>query len=75
MRRGDNPQCISRASRKILFDGVPLDLTTQLIGSDVKFHHAKINLELSGNRFEVDFHHDFSYTLIPMRVLSVCYFF
>ena len=62
LRRVDNPQCISNVYRKIVFDGIPVDLTAQLIGPDVKFHHAKINLKLPGNRFEVDYHQDFGYT-------------
>ena len=62
LRRVDNPQCISDVYRKMVFDGIAVDLTAQLIGPDVKFHHAKINLKLPGNRFEVDYHQDFSYT-------------
>ena len=62
LRRVDNPQCISKAYREVVLDGVPVELSTQLIGSDIKFHHSKINLKLPDNRFEVDYHQDFGYT-------------
>jgi ectoine hydroxylase-related dioxygenase (phytanoyl-CoA dioxygenase family) len=37
-------------------------MVADLIGPDVKFHHCKINLKLSGSDTEVGYHQDFAYT-------------
>jgi len=62
LRRVDNPQCVSPYYRDLVLDGVPANLAVELIGPNIKFHHAKINLKLPSNRYTVDYHQDFSYT-------------
>ena len=37
-------------------------MVADLVGPDVKFHHCKINLKLSGAKTEVSYHQDFAYT-------------
>ncbi len=39
-----------------------VDMVADLIGPDVKFHHCKINLKLSGAKTEVNYHQDFAHT-------------
>jgi len=53
---------ISEAYREVMLDARTVDMVADLIGPDVKFHHCKINLKLSGARTEVAYHQDFAYT-------------
>lgn len=62
LRRINNPSDISDAYREVMLDARTVDMVADLIGPDVKFHHCKINLKLSGARTEVNYHQDFSYT-------------
>jgi hypothetical protein len=45
-----------------MLDARTVDMVADLIGPDVKFHHCKINLKLSGAKTEVAYHQDFAYT-------------
>ena len=45
-----------------MLDARMVDMVADLIGPDVKFHHCKINLKLSGAKTEVSYHQDFAYT-------------
>ncbi|UYN97634.1 MAG: phytanoyl-CoA dioxygenase family protein [Enhydrobacter sp.] len=62
LRRINNPSDISDAYREVMLDARTVDMVADLIGPDVKFHHCKINLKLSGARTEVNYHQDFAYT-------------
>src|SRR5262245_64140358 len=62
LRRINNPSDISDAYRDVMLDARTVDMVADLIGPDVKFHHCKINLKLSGARTEVAYHQDFAYT-------------
>ncbi|MBU8876944.1 phytanoyl-CoA dioxygenase family protein [Reyranella sp. MMS21-HV4-11] len=62
LRRINNPSDISDAYREVMLDARMVDMVADLIGPDVKFHHCKINLKLSGARTEVNYHQDFAYT-------------
>jgi ectoine hydroxylase-related dioxygenase (phytanoyl-CoA dioxygenase family) len=62
LRRINNPSDISDAYREVMLDARTVDMVADLIGPDVKFHHCKINLKLSGARTEVSYHQDFAYT-------------
>jgi len=62
LRRINNPSDISEAYRNVMLDARMVDMVADLIGPDVKFHHCKINLKLSGARTEVAYHQDFAYT-------------
>lgn len=62
LRRVDNPPEIDSVYAEIAFDGGLVDMTADLIGPDLKFHHAKINLKQPGSETRVDWHQDFSYT-------------
>ena len=50
------------AYREVMLDARTVDMVADLIGPDVKFHHCKINLKLSGAKTEVSYHQDFAYT-------------
>ena len=43
-------------------DAPMVDMVSNLIGPDVKFHHCKINLKLPRSQTEVGYHQDFAYT-------------
>jgi hypothetical protein len=45
-----------------MLDARTVDMVADLVGPDVKFHHCKINLKLSGAKTEVSYHQDFAYT-------------
>ena len=62
LRRINNPSDISDAYREVMLDARTVDMVADLIGPDVKFHHCKINLKLSGAKTEVSYHQDFAYT-------------
>lgn len=50
LRRINNPSDISDAYREVMLESRMVDMVADLIGPDVKFHHCKINLKLSGRR-------------------------
>jgi ectoine hydroxylase-related dioxygenase (phytanoyl-CoA dioxygenase family) len=62
LRRINNPSDISDAYKEVMLDARTVDMVADLVGPDVKFHHCKINLKLSGAKTEVSYHQDFSYT-------------
>ncbi len=62
LRRVDNPPEIDSVYSEVAFDGGFVDMIADLIGPDIKFHHAKINLKQPGSETRVDWHQDFSYT-------------
>jgi ectoine hydroxylase-related dioxygenase (phytanoyl-CoA dioxygenase family) len=62
LRRINNPSDISDAYREVMLEARTVDMVADLIGPDVKFHHCKINLKLSGAKTEVAYHQDFAYT-------------
>lgn len=62
LRRINNPSDISPAYLEAMRDSRMADMIADLIGPDVKFHHCKINLKLTGAKTEVLYHQDFAYT-------------
>ncbi|MGH7319429.1 MAG: phytanoyl-CoA dioxygenase family protein [Candidatus Rokuibacteriota bacterium] len=62
LRRVNNPSDISVAFEEVMANSRTIDMVTDLIGPDVKFHHCKVNLKLSGTHTFVGYHQDFSYT-------------
>ena len=62
LRRVDNPPEIDPVYADVAFDGGMVDMVADLIGPNLKFHHAKINLKQPGSETRVDWHQDFSYT-------------
>jgi ectoine hydroxylase-related dioxygenase (phytanoyl-CoA dioxygenase family) len=62
LRRVNNPPEIERIFAEVAFDGPFVDMVAELIGPDVRFHHAKLNLKQPGSETRVDWHQDFSYT-------------
>jgi ectoine hydroxylase-related dioxygenase (phytanoyl-CoA dioxygenase family) len=62
LRRINNPSDISPAYLEAMRDSRMTDMIADLIGPDVKFHHCKINLKLTGAKTEVLYHQDFAYT-------------
>ena len=62
LRRVNNPSDISGVFEGVMRNAAMVDMVGDLIGPDVKFHHCKINLKLSGSRTEVGYHQDYAYT-------------
>jgi len=62
LRRVNNPSDISPAYREVMENSAIVDMVTDLIGPDVKFHHCKINVKLPASNTEVGYHQDFPYT-------------
>ena len=62
LRRINNPSEISANYNAVMRDSPMLDMVTDLIGPNVKYHHCKINLKLPGTNTVVRYHQDFSYT-------------
>ena len=61
LRRVANPADISETYQKALWDGPVVDLVSELLGPDVKFHHCKINIKAPGMETRVDYHQDHPY--------------
>lgn len=62
LRRVDNPPEIDEGFAEAAFDSPMVDMVNDLIGPNLKFHHAKFNLKQPGTETRVDWHQDFSYT-------------
>ena len=62
LRRVNNPSEIDAAYMEAMRDSAMTDMVAALIGPDVKHHHCKINLKLSGSNTAVRYHQDFAYT-------------
>lgn len=62
LRRINNPSDISDAYLEVMRNSHMTGMVADLIGPDVKFHHCKINLKLTGAKTEVLYHQDFAYT-------------
>ena len=61
LRRVSSPTEISDSFAEAAFDSPMVDMVADLIGPDVRFHHAKINSKLPGTKTEVKWHQDFAY--------------
>ena len=61
LRRIANPVDISEAHRTVLWSGALPQAVADLIGPDVKFHHCKLNLKLSGMSTVVGWHQDHAF--------------
>jgi ectoine hydroxylase-related dioxygenase (phytanoyl-CoA dioxygenase family) len=62
LRRVNNPPEIEQIYAEVAFDGAFVDMVADLVGPDLKFHHAKLNLKQPGSETRMDWHQDFSYT-------------
>ncbi len=62
LRRVNNPPEIDSVYAEVAFEGSFVDMVADLIGPDLKFHHAKLNQKQPGSETRVDWHQDFSYT-------------
>ncbi len=62
LRRVNNPSEISAHYNDVMRNSPMVDMVADLIGPNVKYHHCKINLKLTGSHTVVGYHQDFSYT-------------
>ncbi|MEM7251987.1 MAG: phytanoyl-CoA dioxygenase family protein [Pseudomonadota bacterium] len=62
LRRINNPSDISDAYMNVMREARTVDMVSDLIGPNVKFHHCKVNLKLPGSQTEVGYHQDYAYT-------------
>ncbi|GAB4360777.1 MAG: ectoine hydroxylase [Kiloniellaceae bacterium] len=62
LRRVNSPTEVSEAYLAVMRDSRIPDMVADLIGPNVKFHHAKINAKLPGTHTEVKWHQDFPFT-------------
>ena len=61
LRRVASPEEISSAYLDILQDGPMLMAVADLLGEDLRFHHAKLNSKLPGSGTTVKWHQDFTF--------------
>lgn len=61
LRRLTHPVEHHRVFRDFAFTGLLADLAQDLVGSDVKFHHSKLNFKWSGGGEEVKWHQDIQF--------------
>jgi ectoine hydroxylase-related dioxygenase (phytanoyl-CoA dioxygenase family) len=62
LRRINNPSDLYATYEQVMRDARVVDMVSDLIGPNVKFHHDKINLKLPGSNTEVHYHQDFLFT-------------
>ncbi len=62
LRRVTNPTDISPAFRDVLWQGPILDVVTDLLGPDIRFHHSKTNTKAPRAPTKVDWHQDHAFT-------------
>lgn len=62
LRRVNSPQEVSDAYLDVMRSSRMTAIVTDLIGPNVKFHHAKINSKLPGAATAVKWHQDFPFT-------------
>ena len=58
LRRVGNPCDISAAFLEVMRNAALVDMVSDLIGPDVKFHHSKLNIKLPGMDTHVGYHQD-----------------
>ena len=58
LRRVSNPCDISAAFLEVMRRAAVVDMVSDLIGPDVKFHHSKLNIKLPGMDTHVGYHQD-----------------
>ncbi|MFP6730035.1 MAG: phytanoyl-CoA dioxygenase family protein [Alphaproteobacteria bacterium] len=58
LRRVSNPCDISQAFLDVMRNAALVDMVSDLIGPDVKYHHAKLNIKLPGMDTHVGYHQD-----------------
>lgn len=62
LRRVNSPQEVSEAFLQVMSSSRMTEIVADLIGPNVKFHHAKINSKLPGAATSVKWHQDFPFT-------------
>jgi ectoine hydroxylase-related dioxygenase (phytanoyl-CoA dioxygenase family) len=62
LRRVNNPSDISDCYFEVMSDSRAVDMVSDLVGPDVKFHHCKINQKCPGANTTVHYHQDFGFT-------------
>lgn len=61
LRRVASPTDISDAYAEVAFDSAMTDMAADLVGPNVRFHHAKVNSKLPGTKTVVKWHQDFPF--------------
>lgn len=61
LRRVASPTDISEAYAQVAFDSGMTDMAADLLGPDVRFHHAKVNSKLPHTKTVVKWHQDFPF--------------
>jgi ectoine hydroxylase-related dioxygenase (phytanoyl-CoA dioxygenase family) len=61
LRRIASPEEISSLYLKILHEGPLVEAVADLIGENLRFHHAKLNSKLPGSATTVKWHQDFTF--------------
>ncbi len=61
LRRVASPEEVSQAYLDILQGGPLIEAVADLLGADLRFHHAKLNSKLPGSGTTVKWHQDFTF--------------
>jgi ectoine hydroxylase-related dioxygenase (phytanoyl-CoA dioxygenase family) len=61
LRRVASPEEISDAFLELIEQGPMLEAVADLLGEDLRFHHAKLNSKLPGSGTKVKWHQDFTF--------------
>ena len=61
LRRIASPTDISETYASVAFDSAMTDMAADILGPDVRFHHAKVNSKLPNTKTVVKWHQDFPF--------------
>jgi ectoine hydroxylase-related dioxygenase (phytanoyl-CoA dioxygenase family) len=61
LRRVASPTDISEIYAQVAFDSAMTDMAADLLGADIRFHHAKVNSKLPRTKTVVKWHQDFPF--------------
>ena len=61
LRRVASPEEVSQAYMDVLQGGSMIEAVADLLGADLRFHHAKLNSKLPGSGTVVKWHQDFTF--------------
>ena len=61
LRRVASPTDVSEVFARVAFDSAMTDIASDLLGADLRFHHAKVNSKLPRTKTVVKWHQDFPF--------------
>ena len=75
LRRVQSPEEVSEVYAGVMREAATVDMVTDLIGPNLRFHHGKVNSKLPGTATQVKFHQDFPFQPMSNDDIITCLLF